>query len=111
MQIRLRWAISPEELVEEECGICGVPFHVESVVVEAMTESPGERRGVEIGPVCEECFVYLGERNPERFPSMDEYMYARQIDAAPIFKSEEAVIRAQDAGTFAEAFASSWIRH
>ena len=107
MQLRLRWAISPEEMGEEECGICGVPFHVESVIVEAVTA--GER-GVEIGPVCEECFVYLGERNPERFPSMDEYMYARQIDAPPIFESEEAVIRAQDEGTYAETFAASWIR-
>jgi hypothetical protein len=106
MQLRLQRAFSPEYLVEEECGICGVEFRVESVTAEAVTDS---HPPVEVGPACPECIAYLAERNPERFPSIEEYRAAVERYPAPMFASEDEVMRVEESA-FAEAFASSWIR-
>jgi hypothetical protein len=102
MQIRLQRAISPEEMGEKECGICGVPFRVESVTAEAVAF-------VAVGLVCPECLAYLAERNPERFPSIEEYRAAVERYPAPMFPSGDEVLGLEE-DAFAEAFASSWIR-
>ena len=108
MQIRLRRVLSPEELVEEQCGICGVPFRVESVAAE-VTSGEASERGVEMGHGCPECIRYLGERNPERFPSIEEYRAAVECHTSPMFGSVDEVIGVEEAGTYAEVFASSWV--
>jgi hypothetical protein len=105
MQIRLQRAFSPEYMVEEECGICGVEFRVESVIAEAVTDG---RRPVEVGPVCPECLAYLAERNPERFPSLADYRAAVERYPEPMFSSGDEVVRLEE-GAFWEAFASSRI--
>jgi hypothetical protein len=106
MQIRLQRAFSPEYMVEEECGICGVPFRVESVMVEAVTDS---RHPVEVRLACPECIAYLAERNPSAFPSIEEYRAAVERYPAPMFPSGDEVLGLEE-DAFAEAFASSWIR-
>jgi hypothetical protein len=105
MQLQLQRAFSPEYMVEEECGICGVPFRVASVTVEAVTDG---RCPVEVGPVCPECIAYLAERNPERFPSIEEFRTAVGRYPSPMFPSGDAVVRLEE-GAFWEAFAASKI--
>jgi hypothetical protein len=102
MQIRLQRAFSPEEMVEKACGICGVEFRVESVTAEAVAF-------VVVGLVCPECLAYLAERNPARFPSIEEYRAAVERHPEPMFSSADEVMRVEE-DAFAEAFASSWIR-
>jgi hypothetical protein len=45
MQIQLQRAFSPEYMLEEECGICAVPFRVESVVAYVNTGDAGVEGG------------------------------------------------------------------
>jgi hypothetical protein len=84
-------------MVEEPCGICGVPFRVERVIAIAMTDSR-----TDMGRTCQSCLSYLGERNPERFLSIEEYREALERYPRPMFHSEE--------GIFGAAHAASWIR-
>ena len=53
----------PEDLGEEPCVICKQPFIRESVIL----------MGDEGYGTCPSCIEYLGRRNPERFPSIEEY--------------------------------------
>ncbi len=48
MQVQLQRAFSPEYMVEEECGLCGLEFRVEGVI--AWTERAKM--------VCPECIAY-----------------------------------------------------
>jgi hypothetical protein len=102
MQIRLQRAFSPEDMAETECGICGVEFRAESVMVEAVAS-------VEVGPVCPECLAYLAERNPEQFfRILAEYREAVQRYPSPMFSSEDEVVSLEES-TFWAAFAASKI--
>ncbi len=64
MIIQLQRALTPEELREEDCAICGLPFCVGSVVAYAMTDERGavvdERAG--LSAACPKCVEYLGSR-------------------------------------------------
>jgi len=106
MRIELQRAFSLEVMREEECGICGVAFRVESVIAVALTD---ENYGV--GWVCPECIRYLGERNPEASssPALAEYRSAVERYSEPMWPSLEEIGRAEEEGTFEEAYAASWL--
>jgi hypothetical protein len=89
--------------VEEECGICGLTFTLESVVAQATTDRNY------MGQACPECVAFLGGRNPGAFPTLEEYRSAVARYPFPMYGSEEAIMAAEDDGTFEEAYASSWI--
>jgi hypothetical protein len=101
IEISLQRAFSPEIMRETECGLCGLPFRVQSVVV--------------VGPwayeVCSGCVRYFGERNPERFPTIEEYRAACARYPEPIWGSNEEAGRAEeDEAAYGRALEASWIR-
>lgn len=100
MIIELQRALTPE-LVEEECGLCGVRFRPESVIAWCNHAEP----------ICPECVRYLGERNPERFPSIQEYRAAIERHPQPVWASVEEVMRveAEDLDAFWKVYAESCI--
>jgi hypothetical protein len=73
MRVKLERAVSPEYMEEQDCGICEVPFSPESVI--AWDEHTR--------PVCPECVRYLGERNPSRFPTIEQYEAAVERNPEP----------------------------
>jgi hypothetical protein len=107
MQIKLQRAFSPEYMVEEECGIYGVPFRVESVVAYVNTGDAG----VEVGQACPECVAYLGERNPERFLSISEYHAAVERNPEPVFPPMGDILRveAEETATMHAVYAASYL--
>ncbi len=85
MIIELQRAFDPEEFGhEEECGICGLPFRTESVLTQAATDSR-----MDMGHACRACVEYLGNRNPERCPSIEEYRDALERYPEPIRGADE----------------------
>jgi hypothetical protein len=86
MRIKLERAVSPEYMEETECGSCEVPFRPESVV--AWDEH--------VRAVCPECVRYLGERNPERFPTIEEYRAAVERYPEPMYPSIEAIMELEE---------------
>ncbi len=87
MRIKLERAISPEYMEETECGLCSVAFRPESVI--AWDEGHAE-------VVCPECLAYLGERNPARFPSVEEYRAAIERYPEPMYPSVEAILQLEE---------------
>lgn len=104
--------LEDEEILEGvPCAICGCRFDTKSVVAEAIGNSlfgpdcPGDQEG----PTCPVCVEYLGERNPERFPTIEEYEEALRLYPEPVFASVEELNRADREGTFNAAYNASWI--
>lgn len=89
---------TPEEMKEQECGVCGRAFEVGSVNAIACTDEDREL----IGEVCPECVEYLRARNPERFPDLSE---AIQQYPEPIWESaeESARVYEKDPAAYREA--------
>jgi hypothetical protein len=88
--IELRRVPIPEEMDERGCAICRMSFQVKSIVTHALTDGR-----VDIGNACPSCIEYLGERNPECFPSIGEYEDALQRYPKPVWPSKEDAARAQ----------------
>ncbi len=82
MRIKLERAVSPEYMEEQDCGLCERPFTPESVI--AWDEHTR--------PVCPDCVRYLGERNPERFPTIAQYEAAVERYPEPVFPSVEVIL-------------------
>jgi hypothetical protein len=70
VKLQLRRMFVRGEMEEEDCGVCELPLERGSVG--ALLE------GVDDGPryACEFCIAYLGERNPDEFPTIGEYREA-----------------------------------
>ena len=71
---------------ETRCGMCGHPFEEPSVVATATTDDQGE-----MGVVCVECVNYLGRRNPEKFPTPEEYRELLERYPEAMYPTEEAL--------------------
>ena len=104
MNIELKRAFTPEEVgVEEPCGICEVPFVAGVVTAHVLHH--------DLGTVCPACVEYLGRRNPERFPTIEELEEAKRRYTAPAYASVEEVMeleRADDPSVH-EAYWGSWL--
>ena len=81
MQFYLIRAWLLEDLGETTCAICQHPFVAESVLM--MSD--------EATCACPACIEYLGRRNPESFPSIEEYEAAKRRFPDPIWACEEDV--------------------
>ncbi len=89
IEIKLRRAhTAEEELVERECGLCGVPFPGRSVAARVV--------GADLGSVCPCCLTYLGSRNPGKFPTIGEYVEALQMYPQPIWATVAEVLRLEE---------------
>jgi hypothetical protein len=98
IRVVLRRAQMPEELQEENCGICGVCFEVETVVAQIV--------GAKGGSVCPPCVEYLHQRNPHAFPSTEEHEAALRRFPMPIWSSveEAARVAVEDEAVFWRAY-------
>jgi hypothetical protein len=101
MIIELRRVPMPEEMDERGCAICSLTYQVKSVVAHALTDSR-----VDVGNACPSCIEYLGERNPDRFPSVGEYEDALQRYPKPVWPSKEDAVRAQKDDA---SYESGWV--
>ena len=82
MIIELQRAHTPEEYGHEEaCAICAEPFRVESIRAEISAAD------TILGLTCPACVGMLGRRNPERFPTLEEYEAAKLRYPGPIWGS------------------------
>jgi hypothetical protein len=88
--IKLQRALEPSVMEETECAHCTVPFRVESVLVvdERLGDDPF---------VCLSCLDYLHKRNPQEFPSVEDYRSALRRYPEPVFETVEEIIRLEDA--------------
>ena len=85
MRIELQRAWDPTELMESKCAFCEQPFLSESVRASALD--------FDAQAVCPSCIEYFGKRNPEKFPSIEEYEAAKQRFPEPIIASKEELER------------------
>jgi hypothetical protein len=90
------------------CALCGHAFEEQSVVAWATTDTDGE-----MGVVCVECVNYLGRRNPEKFPTPEEYRRLLELHPRAMYESEEALIAAGEAAGYEDpseiAYEPSWV--
>jgi hypothetical protein len=104
MEMELKRAMEPEEVgAREECGVCSVEFTTEVVAVHVLHH--------DLGVVCPECIRYLGERNPQRFPTIEEYEEANRTYTEPIYGSPEEIMALEDVDdpSVHQAYWDSWI--
>ncbi len=91
------------------CAHCGHAFVEPSVVAHATTDTD-----VEMGVLCVECVEYLGRRNPEKFPTLEEYRRLLEQYPRAMYESEEALIAAGEAAGYEDpseiAYEHSWVR-
>jgi hypothetical protein len=83
MIIELQRAWDPTDLGEDECILCEQSFVVQSVIA----------RTIEAASACPTCIEYFGRRNPQRFPTIEEYEAALQRFPHPIWASKEELER------------------
>jgi hypothetical protein len=86
MGIEIRRAIDPEEMAfgEHGCAVCLVPFQVDAALVTVATpEAP-----LVLSPLCPSCIEHLGQRNPEHYPTIEEYEELKARYPEPIFDYE-----------------------
>jgi hypothetical protein len=105
MEMELKRAMAPEEVGRSEaCGVCGVEFMTKVVSAHVLH--------YDVSVVCPTCIRYLGERNPERFPTIEEYEEANRIHTEPIYGSEEEILALEDVDdpSVHEAYRASWIK-
>src|SRR4051812_34010936 len=72
MRIELQKALLPDDLKETKCGLCGQRFRPLGAVlawVQGADRQP-------LGYACPSCTLHFGRRNPDRFPSTEEYLAA-----------------------------------
>jgi hypothetical protein len=104
MEMALKRAMEPEEVgAREECGVCGVEFTTEVVSAHVLRHGPGV--------VCTSCIAYLGERNPERFPTIEEYEEGNRTYTEPVYGSAEEIMALEHADdpSLHEAYRTSWL--
>lgn len=95
MIIEMQQAMTPDDVGEAvECGICGIEFETEPVLVSAATDAREE-----IGYVCCPCVLRFGEWKQEQavdhdWPTSREYREAVHRFPEPMFASGEELERA-----------------
>jgi hypothetical protein len=100
LDLGLRWVREKSDMGEKPCGVCDVPFEAGAFQVQVLYQDdiPDDM------PVCPTCIEYLGQRNPVRYPTIEEYEEAKQRYLEPIFDYEP------DDYTWTNAYWTSWIK-
>jgi hypothetical protein len=90
------------------CGVCSMSFEEPSVVAWAQTDGD-----TEMGLACMSCVEYLGKRNPEKFPTIQEYRELLERYPDPMYPSVEALETAGKAAGYEDsseiAYEPSWV--
>jgi hypothetical protein len=90
------------------CAVCALPFEEPTVV--AWTQTDGD---TEMGVTCLDCVEYLGQRNPERFPTIEEYRDLLEKYPEAMYPSAEAFERAAEEAGFEDpahlVYEDSWV--
>ncbi len=88
MFIELRRAWTPEDMhfpdTSGTCGICGDEAAPSSVIASAATDAADD-----MGVACPSCIEYLGARNPERSPTIEQYREFLRRFPEPMYASDE----------------------
>ena len=94
MHIDLLRAHTPKDIGREEgCEVCGERFVLESIHAQICADAMIIGVG---GLVCPACLELLGRRNPERFPTLEEYEAAKLRLPRPMFASDEEALAAEE---------------
>jgi hypothetical protein len=107
--VRLRRAFVPAEVESTfECGLCGHDFVPGSVLADAVSD-PEDRS--DMGALCPTCVEYLGKRNPEGFPSIEDLKDAQRRYPEPVWASGAEVERLfdEDEAAHERAYKAAWI--
>ncbi len=88
MIIELERAYSPADLDARTCGICDLPYQGGSVVAWVLTDDR-----MHVGYACAACIEYLGQRNPDKFPTKEDYEYASRVFPEPIWSDDDGPAR------------------
>jgi hypothetical protein len=110
IELQRQWTGAPAYMHDGNttCSVCGLDFEEPSVVAYANTDARGE-----MGAVCFECVAYLGKRNPEKFPTPEEYRELLALYPEPMYQSEEALEAAAEAAGYEDpsqiAYGPSWV--
>ncbi len=109
MIIELMRAWTPEEVVGGLCGICGHEVEPSSIV----TMTSDQAAGMDMGLACLSCIEYLGSRNPEGCPSIEEYREILRKCPEPMYTSYDEMRAAAEAAGYEEptdvAYDDSWV--
>jgi len=68
----------------------------------------GESRE-DMGAAYRSCVHYIGEANPDRFPTGEEYEEAKRRYPQPLWSDELSAMLAYEEGTSDEEYEASWI--
>jgi len=105
MQTCLNRQLAPDAVGKEVvCGLCeqDTPLGI----VNAHIVGP---RSEDLGIACPSCITLLGRWMPDRFVTIEECQQAVREHPEPVFASLEELSRAEDAGTFDDAYWASWL--
>src|SRR3954469_6037379 len=101
MQIYLAQALTPCYMEEQMCPICWVDFQPAAVLARLDTEHAYQ-------PVCPSCIEYLGQRNPQKYPTLEEYKEALKRYTGPAFASDQTEEEAEE-DAWEEVYRATWI--
>jgi hypothetical protein len=91
--------------VAQECALCGDNFCVHGVYARA---GDGDMMIDDANPAaCSGCVAYFGDRDPERFPTLAEYLAAERLYPKPILSGIEEMGRVEEEGRFGEVLAAA----
>jgi hypothetical protein len=102
--IKLKRAFAPDLIGREQaCGICEIPLVTGAV--------QGEILEHDVNPACPSCIEYLGRRNPEQNPSIEEYEEANRRYPEPVYASVEEILHLEDIddSSVHDAYRASWL--
>lgn len=112
MIIEMLRAMIPEDMQREVCGVCGIEFELDVILVSAATDGPG----AELGYLCDPCIARFGEWKAEQavdhdWPSYADYLEAKKRYPELMFASSEELDQ-EDLKTpdeFGEHYVAVWI--
>ena len=94
IELQRQWVPTPEDELPGACGICGRELEAPSVLAMVRTDD-----GAHVGEACMTCVAYLGQRNPERFPTEAYYRALLERYPEPMYPNTEELERAgEEAG-------------
>ena len=96
LEIKLRWAVTPDVLGEQPCALCAMPFRTLGGVY-AWAKSLEHNIDDHNLAVCPSCVDYFAQRNPSRFPSLADYRdAARRYPELMVASGEEMMAIEQE---------------
>jgi hypothetical protein len=102
IRLQRQWAaddpayLDPDD--KDRCGVCGRTFEQTSIVAWATTDDQAD-----MGMACPSCLEHLGRRNPEKFPTIEEYRALLEKYPEAMYESTEALEAAAQAAGYEDS--------